>query len=363
VALVVALLLLVAQAAPRMASAFRLHAAATTFADYALCMVGPTGPSLLRDNPPEFRKLLRRRLIAGAADDQPFARCAKGAREATDSLAVERAHLATAASFVEYGADLPPGEQAVSLEALAVTTRRLGDLSDAAWPFVRGGYTSLVKASAYAREAAHPADFPRPGKARGVVPATSVTRCTPPGGNGATFTLSLSPDRRTKVVRSTTPEGVETDAPFAPAEARVFSVSCDSRAAVVAAGREGTRDVALFSCAYLGECQQIAMPRLGKSVVPKYPLDVARVDGVIVVAVPMHGITRVASSRDDGRSWTPFTVAYDPDSHPDQRFDVKSMDRLRVSGRRLLLVGNGTRAETTFPTLASDDQGASWRAP
>jgi hypothetical protein len=132
---------------------------------------------------------------------------------------------------------------------------------------------------------------------------------------------------------------------------------------VVAAGREGTRDVALFSCAYLGECQQIAMPRLGKSVVPKYPLDVARVDGVIVVAVPMHGITRVASSRDDGRSWTPFTVAYDPDSHPDQRFDVKSMDRLRVSGRRLLLVGNGTRAETTFPTLASDDQGASWRAP
>jgi hypothetical protein len=363
VALVVGLLVLAAQAAPRMASAFRLHAAATTFADYALCMVGPTGPSLLRDNPAEFRKLLRRRLIASAADDQPFARCAKGAGEVTQSLALERAHLATAASFVEYGADIPPGEEVVSLESLAVTTRRLGDLSEAAWPFVRGGYTSLVKASAYAKEAAHPADFPRPGKARGAVPAQSVTRCVPPGGSGITFTLSLSPDRRTKMVRSTTPEGVETEAPFAPAEMRVFSVSCDSRAAVVAAGREGTRDVSLFSCAYLGECKQIAMPRLGKSTVPKYPLDVARIDGVIVVAAPMHGITRVASSRDEGRSWTPFTVAYDPESHPEQRFDVKSVDRLRVSGRRLLLVGSGTRAETTFPTLASDDSGASWRAP
>lgn len=346
-----------------MSSAFRLHAAATTFADYALCMVGPTGPSLLRDNPAEFRKLVRRRLIAAGADDQPFARCAKGARDVTESLAVERAHLATAATFVEYGADAPPGEQVLSLESLAVTTRRLADLSDAAWPFVRGGYTSLVKASAYAREAAHPAEFPRPGKARGVVAASPLTRCAPPGGNGATYTLSLSADRRTKIVRSTTPEGVETDAPFAPASARVFSVSCDARAAVIAAGREGTRDVALYSCAYLGECREILLPRLGKNVVPKYPLDVARVDGVLVVAVPMHGITRVASSRDEGRSWTPFIVAYDPEAHPEQRFDVKAVDRLRVAGRRLLLVGTGTRAEATFPTLASDDAGASWRAP
>jgi hypothetical protein len=41
--------------------------APTAFADYALCMVGPTGPSLLRDNPVEFRSLGRRRLASACA--------------------------------------------------------------------------------------------------------------------------------------------------------------------------------------------------------------------------------------------------------------------------------------------------------
>jgi hypothetical protein len=364
VALVLGLLAISAQAAPRMSAAFRLHSAATTFADYALCMVGPTGPSLLRDNPPEFRKLVRRRLIATTADDQPFARCAKAARDVTESPEVERAHRAAAASFTEYGADPraeASGDAVRTLDSLSVTTKRLGELSDAAWPFVRGGYTSLVKASAYAPEAAHPADFPRPGKARGVVSPASITRCVPPG-TAISYALALSPDKRTKIVRSTTPEGVETDATLAPADARVFAVSCDARGAVVAAGREGTRDVNLYSCGYLGECHELRMPRLG-AMVPRYPLDVAKVDGVIVVSVPMHGIVRVASSRDEGRSWTPFIVAYDPEAHPELRFDVKTVDRIKVAGRRLLLVGSGRRESDTFPALASDDAGASWRAP
>src|SRR5882672_9628388 len=87
-------------ALPRMRAAFRLHTAATAFADYALCMVGPTGPSLLRDNPAEFRKLLHRRLVVAGADDRPFARCAKGAYEVTQSLDTERVHRAPASSFV-----------------------------------------------------------------------------------------------------------------------------------------------------------------------------------------------------------------------------------------------------------------------
>jgi hypothetical protein len=347
------------QAEPRMSAAFRLHSAATTFADYALCMVGPTGPSLLRDNPAEFKKLARRRLVGSSADDHPFARCAHAAGEVMESVEVERAHRATAASFVEYGADTPPGD-ALRLDALAVTTARLAELTDKAWPFVRGGYTALVKASAYAPEAAHPAELPRPGKGRGTVGASSLAHCT--AADGVSYALVLSPDHKTKLLRSRTADGVETDAAFAPAEARVFAVSCDTRGAVVAAGREGTRDVALFSCGYLGECRQMPLPRLGGALLPRYPLDVARVDGVVVVAVPMHGIVRVASSRDDGRSWTPFTVAYDPEAHPELRFDVKTADHLRVVNRRLLLSGNG-RSNETYPVLASDDAGASWRAP
>src|SRR5687767_7585259 len=34
---------------PRAVAAWRLHEAATKVANYAVCMVGPTGPALLRD--------------------------------------------------------------------------------------------------------------------------------------------------------------------------------------------------------------------------------------------------------------------------------------------------------------------------
>ena len=91
-----ALWLCYASAAPRVKAAWQLHTVATAFADYALCMVGPTGPSLLRDNPTEFRRLLRRRLVAASADDRPFSRCAKGAGAVTESpsswLTAKRKH-------------------------------------------------------------------------------------------------------------------------------------------------------------------------------------------------------------------------------------------------------------------------------
>src|SRR5262245_24117019 len=80
--------------APRVRAAWQVHSVATAFADYALCMVGPTGPSLLRDNPAEFRRLARRRLIAAGADDRPFSHCARGAGIVTDSPAIERVHRA-----------------------------------------------------------------------------------------------------------------------------------------------------------------------------------------------------------------------------------------------------------------------------
>src|SRR5579871_3188088 len=171
--------------APRIKAAWQLNSVATAFADYALCMVGPTGPSLLRDNPVEFRRLVRRRLVAAGADDRPFSRCAKGAGQIMDSPAVERAHRAAAASFAEYGGPAAdPGEGATHIEDLAVTTKRLAALSDRAWPFVRGGYTSLVHASAYAAEAAHPIELPPPGTGRGEPPVRALGRCEAGGTGG-----------------------------------------------------------------------------------------------------------------------------------------------------------------------------------
>jgi hypothetical protein len=351
---------------PRMRAAFRLHSAATAFADYALCMVGPTGPSLLRDNPAEFRRLARRRLIVAGASDRPFSRCAKGAYEVTQSPETERAHRVPAVTFVEYGSDVDgaavPGGS-TRLDELAVTTKSLAELAETAWPFVRGGYTSLVQASAYTTEAPHPAELPRPGAGRGLPPARSLSRCTAPESGGA-FVLTLSPDRRTKIVRSVTPEGVTSDASLAPAEARVFSASCDDGALVVALGREGGREVALFACAYLGRCGPVALPRLGEAgPSPRYPLDIARVDGVTVLASRVRGIVRVASTRDAGRTWTPFTVAFDSEAHRELHFDAGAPDHLFVSGHRLVLYAVASHPSATFPLLVSDDAGASFHAP
>src|SRR5687768_5922771 len=102
----VLLLLLVgaafAYATPRARALWRLHAAAATFGDYALCMVGPTGPTLLRDDPPQFWKLARRRLVAAPSDARPFEKCAGAARELSGSSDVERGHREPAKGFVEY---------------------------------------------------------------------------------------------------------------------------------------------------------------------------------------------------------------------------------------------------------------------
>jgi hypothetical protein len=348
--------------APRVRAAWQVHSVATAFADYALCVVGPTGPSLLRDNPAEFRRLARRRLIAAGADDRPFSHCARGAGIVTDSPAIERAHRARASSFVEYGGAAADGApDALRLGDLSVTTRRLAELCDVGWPFVRGGYTSLVQASAYAPEAPHPVELPRPGIGQGVSPIKSLSRCEA-GGTGGAFVLTLSEDRRRKIVRTVTPESAGVDATLAPAEARVFAASCDDRALVVAVGHEGLRDVQLFNCAYLGACAPMPLPRLGANgPFVRFPLDVARAFGTTVIAANMHGIIRVTSSRDDGRSWTPFTVAFDAEAHPDLHFDIPLPDRLWVSGRRVLLYGASGAPRATFPVLASEDLGASFR--
>src|SRR5690349_11731885 len=70
---------------PRAHAAWQLHGAASGLADYALCMVGPTGPTLLRDNPTAFRALARRRLVSSEANDRPFQGCAKLALDVTGS--------------------------------------------------------------------------------------------------------------------------------------------------------------------------------------------------------------------------------------------------------------------------------------
>jgi hypothetical protein len=84
---------------------------------------------------------------------------------------------------------------------------------------------------------------------------------------------------------------------------------------------------------------------------------VARVQGTTIVALAMGEVVRVASSRDGGSSWTPFSVAYDAG---EASRGGRVPTELLAMGRRVLLYGTPRRAGDTYPLLYSDDQGASW---
>src|SRR5262245_60624346 len=78
---------------PRAIAGWRVHELASALADYGACMVGPTGPSLMRaSSMDEFERLARRRLLSAAANEAPFARCAPLARRLTSSAEIEQAH-------------------------------------------------------------------------------------------------------------------------------------------------------------------------------------------------------------------------------------------------------------------------------
>jgi hypothetical protein len=399
---------------PRAMAAVKLHDAATALADYALCMVGPTGPSLVRDNPSEFRRLVRRRLVSATADERPFAKCAKAARELSDSATVERAHLAPAVSFVEFGGNAQEryaaGSRAeLTARALDVSAARLGALARRAGLFARDGYTQLVKPSLSAFEAIHPVAPARPALGRGLPgyrtyyrairasdqgwlaafgqgahlvtlrspdqgatwtsapPHTAgmaelTERC--PAGENRWYTLGLGPDARFLTVTSLGSDGVPFTAALGKSSLELVGAACDDTALVAALANEQARDVVLRLCHYRQICTDLVVPPLpGVGATPRLPLDIARLRGVTVVAVNMYGIVRVTSSRDDGQTWTPYAVAFDREAYPEVRADVAVPDRLVAAGGRLLLYGAARSPTATYPLLVSDDFGASWRSP
>jgi hypothetical protein len=390
---------------PRAEAAWKLHALAVVYADYAACMGGPTGPSLLRANTEEFHKLVRRRLVSSSAAERPFVRCAKAAREITGSVEIERLHQALAWQFEEYGLARGPG-----LSQIQLSTAPLGELARRAWPFAREGYTRLLKPSLGAVEAPHPVAPPRAALGRGLpswrtqyraarrvrdewwvamghgahlsvlrssdgvqfrsAPARSsavetfAERC-PAGEGGRSFRLARSADGNMLAVNSLEPGGTTLSAELAPASYAVTASACDDRAFVVLLESERVGvGPALRLCAFRGRCVAMPMPRLqGVELPAGIPMDVARVRGTTILAFTFGSVVRVSSSRDDGRTWTPLAVAFDEAEQPDLRAVVRVPGRLLALGERVFLYGGGTRPDETYPVLASDDHGASFRTP
>jgi hypothetical protein len=394
---------------PRAEAGWKLHALAVTFANYAQCMVGPTGPSLLRGNSEEFQRLVRRRLVSSPAGDRPFAKCAKDAGSITGSPESERAHQAQASEFQEYGLSGARGS-ALGLSQIRITTLPLGELSERAWPFVREGYTRLLKPSLGASEAPHPVALPKPAVGRGLpswrthyravrrirdewwvamgqgahlsvhrsqdgitfrsAPARSTVvdafaeRC-PAGESGKSFRVGLSADGNMLSVSSLEPDGPTLASDLAPASLSVAAAACDERALVAALeGERAPGPAVLKLCPFAGRCGQMPMPRLSGVELPAHiPIDLARVRGTTLVAITTGEVVRVASSRDDGRTWTPFSVAFDQAEYPELRVDVRLPGRLLTLGERVILYGGAAKSQLTYPVLVSDDHGASFRTP
>ncbi len=385
---------------PRMQSAFRLHDVTVAVADYGLCMVGPTGPTLIRDRDSDFRHLVRRRLIASNPGDRPFHRCAKLALTVTGSVDTERVHNLPAAEFREYGG------RGTALAELGVSAAPLAQLFADAWPFARGGYTQLMKSSLGAVEAAHVPAPARPAFGRGLPTQSGIYRNVWHEGSGFGVALGAGSDTALYVtadrgvsfrplarrgdlfeahaercasqdgrrVYRLAPredgdaqqvlfslEGAEPAASeLAPIRERLLGSGCDEKSLVVlTADRERLH---LRLCPFAGRCGEVPLPDAVLAA-PASAVDVAKLKGTVVLSAAQDGIVRVISSRDEGRTFTPPIIAFDAAEYPELALMRRAPSRLLSLGDRLLLFGGPVKGNDTYPVLASDDQGVSFRAP
>ena len=386
---------------PRARAAWQTYELASQFGDYAVCMAGPSGVQLLRDDLSAFRRLVRRRIVSSSATETPFARCAAGAEKTTGSDTVTRAHRLPAGRFVEHGTD---SSARASVENLGLGLEPLRASVRAAWPFVSGNYAALIKPSLSAKEAVHPVAPPDPGLGRGLPPTTGLVKTAFRARDaqfvafglgetravfqsldgGATFRPVLDsagdlarrcsgrdPARGFElatatngslIVTAVAPEMEPHPMLAVQGEHRLLAAACDEQGLVIAARREGAERAELAVCRADRRCEPLVLPRAA----PFEPLaaesfDVTRSGGTTIVAVARAGIVRVISSRDDGKSWTPPNVAFDAGELTGPTREREPPFRLVSLGSRVLLYGT-SRPAANYALLASDDQGASFRA-
>jgi hypothetical protein len=385
---------------PRARLAWRLHDASTQAADYGLCMAGPTGAVLLRDEPSKFWQLVRRRIVASAGEECPLVACSELARELTGSDQVARLHRSAARDYADWGAVAGKLE----LRQLAAALPHLSEMAQGSWPFVRGGAALLMKPSLGAKEAIHPIGTTRPGNVGGLTLGNSIykarrvtergwyvvtsngqdakayrsrdrghswsqtspwqtalqgtaNRCAHESGEFA-FAVEAMPAEGSLAVKYFKQE-LKTGQSKIPRPMRALrAFTCDETAALLLLGAPSSH-WELWLCVATQACRVLPTPAQLEGLALQ-GVDIARQKGANIVAVTQGALVRVLSSRDEGRSYTPFTVAVDtselefpvrPVSHPAQ---------LLAIANTLFLIQEPVSGSGPSLALSSVDQGASW---
>lgn len=393
-------------AVPRAVAHWQLQDAAAKVANYGACMVGPSGPGLLLEQPDAFMELARRRLITSPPDARPFAACAP-ALTALGGADPERqkAHQAAAQHFAEYASLRTKVRGNRSLAELTVDLDPLRELAEAAWPFHRHGLAELLRPERAAKVSPEPIELPRAGLGRGLPRADvgyatltsrgeqylllagrdanlraygsgdggwtwasvdsraldldgGAGRCSV-GASRTSFRLGVT---EAQLRLETWVDGApEASVPLASVDAMLRGFSCDAKAAlaVVEDPREPVSSLVL--CPGRARCRVLSVPpELGPSRDPNAVVSAVRARGATVVSMALGGIVRVISSRDDGDTWTPAVVAYDARSQSGLVARLEPPTRLLALDGRVILYAGSEQPAGDYLALVSDDFGASW---
>lgn len=385
---------------PRLRAFWELQSRAVGVANYALCVVGPTGPELLRQGSPEFQELLRRRIVLSSPEAKPFEACV----EQAVAVGLERhALLSAAADYQEYFED---PERPRTRADLLVDLAQVFALAERAAPFVQGDSRGLVQPQSHAREASHPRSLPAPSRGHGLPRVLGAFRhgqafgdfLTLSVGTGANARSFASGDRgrtwhpqrgarsthsgscsdgdpersfsltvtesRERVVVSYGPMAPPHVARLGSIEEEVLSVDCDGEG-LLALLETRTRELVVRSCAFRGPCRDVLVPPMGP-VALQGRVDVARVGGDIAISMVTGRLTRVTTSRGGEGQFTPWTLVFDGN---ELGVSAKTTpDRFLHVGDDLFLLGQSSAVRESdrsdirdeYFVLLSRDHGASF---
>lgn len=376
---------------PRIEAAWRLADKTTAYANYAVCMAGPTGPAALTENEHDFKALLRRRLLSSEDAEQPFASCRNLFEQVFEKPG--KPLLAAAGDFHAYSgreAALAPG-----LDELVPRVDELHALGKAAWPFTRKPPLEMIRPSTHAKEAPHPVEFPRPVAGSGLPSRDGLYRTA--WQHGGTLHLAVGQGPDLTILESVDGGQVWTkgalSAPglgehagrcaanesrqsflFEHEDGKIAVVSlvgdgavgrtvlrikakprqssCDANTALFVAEPVDNEVPYVVLCQHAGRCGKLQVPSTWTS----GSFDIAQLDGVAVVATLTAGVVRVRSSRDRGKTWTPATVGMDLGT-----VGAGLEVHLQATGSNLLLWVSGDNKRKAYPLAVSEDYGASFR--